>query len=147
MKFGSVKHLELVERRLEMLRTLVRLEAEWRHAFIGMKIQDSQRCAAEQQILCDQICIVDREITLLQSGTVKQTNPEVDPTSDAKTRAALAQMAALHLELQRANQIKRAILRRSKSTIDALHNLFNSFAPTYAAPTALSTGTLYEERV
>jgi len=160
MKFSYPRCLELVERRLELLRALVRAEDEWRRAFIALNMQGSEHCTADAEVICGQIRTLDREISLLQASRSDQATStskgprisspktsEVDPTIDRRIRLALGQMAALHLDLRRSNQIKQALLRRSKLTINALRNLFNSYAPTYAAPAALRVGTIYEENV
>jgi len=160
MKFGSAKYLELVERRLEMLRAVVRLEAEWRGAFIGLKMEQSERCAAEEELLCGKIRILDQEIAILQGNQSKQAASipsgndlrlpksfEIDRILYPRILAALERMTALHLELKRSNRTRRAILKRSKLTMNALRNLFNSYAPTYAAPAAPTTGTICEENV
>jgi hypothetical protein len=160
MKSGSAKFLELVERRLELLRTLVLAEGEWRRAFIALDMQGSQRRAAEEDLLCEQIRALDKEITSLQASPANSSNliakkfeigwsecSEADPIFRRSIRAAMDQMTALHLDLKHSNQTKRAILKRSKLTISALHNLFNSYAPTYSAPPALTVGTIYQENV
>jgi hypothetical protein len=160
MKFGCARYLELVERRLELLRAIVRLEAEWRGAFIGLKMEDSERLAAEQKILCEQIRTLDKEIVTLQGNQFKpaasipkghdlgSTKPfALDPILYPRILGALERMAAVHLELKRSNQTRQAILKRSKLTMNALRNLFNSYAPTYAAPAASTKGTICQENV
>jgi len=160
MKVGYAKYLELVERRLELLRALIRLEAEWRGAFIGLKLERAERCVAEEEVLCEQIRVVDKAITTLKQNQFKTPPPmgkgpdvgsnkplTIDPVLYPRILAALERMEALHLELRRSNRTRQAILRRSKLTMNALRNLFNSYAPTYAGPAALTTGTIYEENV
>jgi hypothetical protein len=160
MKSGSAKVLELIERRLELVRTLIRMQGEWRAAFIGLKMDDSERCSAEEEILCKQIHVLDQQIASLQADHAKSpkwspagteigsAKPlEVDLAIEQKILAALGRMAGLQLELKRSNEIRRAILKRSELTINALRNLFNSYAPTYGAPAAQRLGTIYEENV
>jgi hypothetical protein len=150
MKFGSAKYLELIEGRLELLRTLVRKEAEWRSAFIASNLRDSERCTADEEVICECIRVLDKEIASIQAkGRESSASkpPVVNPVLDSRICAALGQMAVLHLDLKHSNDTRRAILRRSKVTINALRNLFNSYAPTYAAPAAPSMGMIYEENV
>jgi hypothetical protein len=150
MKFQSSKVLELIESRLELLRALIQMEKAWRSAFIALKLRDSERCAADEELICERIRVLDREIASLQalgreSGSAKSS--AVDPIIDRRIDAALAQMESLHLDLKHSNRVKQAILRRSKFTLNALQNLFNSHAPTYAAPATPSIGTMCEENV
>ena len=150
MKFQSSKVLELIESRLELLRALIQMEGAWRSAFIALKLRDSERCAADGELICERIRVLDREIASLQalgreSGSAKSS--AVDPAIDHRIDVALAQMESLQLDLKHSNRVKQAILRRSKFTLNALQNLFNSHAPTYAAPATPSIGTICEENV
>ena len=160
MKFERARTLELLERRLELVRALIRVDAEWRRSFIGLNLDESERCAAEEERLSEQISAIDKEITSLEVARSQrvESNParrevrapqpvEVDPVTDRKIHASRDRMKALHLELKRSNEIRKSILKRSKITLNALRNLFNSHAPSYAAPAASATGTIYEERV
>jgi hypothetical protein len=149
MKSPSANYPHLLDRRLELLRMLVRKGEEWREAFIGLNLELSQLCAADEEIFCEQICALDRQIAKFES---KQSSPanrmvDADPAIDSKILATMQLMKALHLELNRSNEIRRSILRRSQLTMNALRNLFNSYAPTYGSPAALATGTIYEESV
>ena len=150
MKLASPRYLELLESRLELLRTLIHTEAEWRRAFIALNLPDSDLRTADAELTCARIRMIDREIAALQtkSHEVGSSAPvEADAVTDSKIRVALAQNAALQMQLKQLNQTKRAILRRSKLTINALRNLFNSYAPTYGAPAASSRGTIYQGNV
>jgi flagellar biosynthesis/type III secretory pathway chaperone len=141
MKIGSAKYLDLVERRLQLLREIFRLGAEWRTAFIGLKMEESERCAIEEELLCQQIRKLDNQIAAFGPA------PSADPVAGARIAAVLNKMASLQQDLKQANETRRAILKRSLLTMNALRNLFNSYAPLYSAPAAASTGTLYEESV
>ena len=149
MKSGSANRLDLIERRLDLLRSLVHLGEEWRAAFIGLNMERSERCVADEELLCEQILALDRQIAMLESKHDKAAKGivEVDSAINPKIRASLGRTQELQLELNRSNQIRRAILKRSRFTMSALRNLFNSYAPTYGSPAALSTGTIYEESV
>jgi hypothetical protein len=147
MKSASIRYLELLESRLELLQKLVRSEEEWRTAFVRLNLHDSERCSADQELICDRISYLDKQISTLPARSSESGEAEVDPAIDPRIRAALGRMAALRLGLKRTNETNTAILQRSKVTINALRNLFNSLAPTYAAPAAHSVGTIYEENV
>jgi hypothetical protein len=154
------KILELLERRLELVRALIRLGAQWRRAFIDWNLDHSEQCAAEEEKLSRQILALDMEIASHEGRRLPRSDQnaavhsagaakslEMNWHTDRKIREVLDRMRALHLELKQSNEIRKSILRRSKITMTALRNLFNSHAPTYAAPAPASTGTIYEERV
>jgi hypothetical protein len=150
MKLASPRYLELLESRLELLRTLIHTEVEWRRAFIALNLPDSHLRTADSELTCARIRTIDREIAALETKTHQvgtSTSAETDPVTDHKIRAALAQTAKLQTQLTQLNQTKRAILRRSKLTINALRNLFNSYAPTYGVPADSSRGTIYRGSV
>jgi hypothetical protein len=154
------KILSLLERRLELVRALIRLGALWRRAFIDWNLDQSEQCATEEEKLSRQILALDMEIASHHTRPLQRSEQnsavhsaaapapaEMDWQKDGRIREMLDRMRALHLELKQSNEIRKAILNRSKITMTALRNLFNSHAPTYAAPTPSSTGTIYEERV
>jgi hypothetical protein len=150
MKFECTRTLELLERRLELVRALIRVDAEWRLAFIALNLEQSERCAAEEERLSLEVRALDEEIASLDAD--RSPKPlhlqatEMERTTDRRIHDALDRMLALHLELKRSNEIRKSILKRSKITLNALRNLFNSHASTYAAPAAPTTGTMCEER-
>jgi hypothetical protein len=145
MKSASATHLELLQSRLDLLHRLIRMQQEWRGAFVRLDLENSERCSADQQLLCDRMRVLDQQIASTRARALQSGEPV--PVANQQLSAAIAQTEALHMELQRSNQTNLAILKRSKFTINALRNLFNSLAPTYASPAAHSTGTIYEEVV
>jgi hypothetical protein len=159
MKSDYPKILDLLNRRLELVRELIAVCDRWRRAFIGLHLDQSERCAVEEERLAAQICALDMEIATLEvePSLGKQANPIPteagfgEPTaidhSGPEIREALERMSALQMELKQSNEIRKSILKRSKITIGALRNLFNSHSATYAAPAEHSTGTIYEELV
>ena len=160
MNLERARTLELLGRRMELVRALIRLGAQWRRAFIELNLEQSERCAAEEEKLSLQIFDLDTEIALLEAARSPRIQPnpesreirsaataEQEPHTDRKIRDVLDRMKALHVELKQSNEVRKSILKRSEITLNALRNLFNSHAPTYATPTPHSTGTIYEERV
>jgi len=158
------KILALLERRLELVRALIRLGAQWRQAFIAWNLDHSERCAADEERLSMQILALDMEIAshAAPRSLSAEGNPsaraglaaplaDLNVNTDRKIREVVDRMRALHLELKQSNEIRKSILKRSKITMNALRNLFSSLAPTYASPAAQptgpSTGTICEERV
>src|SRR5262249_19332183 len=143
MKFGSARHMELVERRIELLRSLLREEEEWRRAYLAMNLEAAERHSADEEAICYQIRAIDAELNASPSNLAKPSpvaakasvgkpprTAENAVSFEQKLRLFAQQMASLQLELQRSNQLKQAILRRSKRTISALRNLFDSHAAT-----------------
>jgi hypothetical protein len=149
MKSECAKTLDLLNRRLELVRELIGAGVQWRRAFIGLRLDQSERCAAEEERLAAHICALDKELATLEIGQSEAAFCEPPAIDDAgrEIREVLERMRALHLELTQSNEIRKSILKRSKITITALRNLFNSHSATYAAPASHSTGTIYEETV
>ena len=157
MKSRYERQLALIQRRLELLRSLLRIQSEWRRAFVGLDMKASERFAMDEELVCRQIMTLDREIASAQQagptpspgrpGISESTDPDEVLIAQGEIRAALREMSALHAALHHSNQVRQAILRRSIFTLRALRNLFNSYAPTYAAPAVPHRGALCEENV
>lgn len=160
MKSESARYVELLERRLTLLASLIQTLEAWRKAFIGFDLQTAEQRIAEEEQFCRTIQTVDAEIANLQARRAEravlapQTGelawPEGSETGAGlreRALAALNRMAAAQNELRRLNEGNQAILRRSRQTVNALRNLFISFAPTYASPASPSAGMVYQERI
>ena len=160
MKSESARYLGLLERRLELLAALLRAVGEWRRAFIGMELQIAEASVQEQAQLCATLGAIDAELALLQTKHLERAGlrlrggefawpqtADTDPVVHNKIRAALQRMVELQRDLRLANHVSQAILAHSGRTLNALRNLFNSYAPTYAAPPAPGVGAVYEETV
>jgi hypothetical protein len=138
MKFERAKTLELLQRRLDLLGDLIVAGAQWRRAFIAMQLDQSERCLAGELRLAAQVYALDKEIATIEG---------LDQITDREICEVLERTKSVQLELTQSNELRKSILKRSKITISALRNLFNSHSASYAAPVAHSTGTIYEETV
>jgi erythromycin esterase-like protein len=160
MKSESARYVELLERRLTLLVSLIQKAKEWRKAFIGFDLQNAEQRIAEEEQLCRTIQALDAEIATLQArraeraGLAPRTGQLGWPRESETTaglhereRATLSRIAAAQNELRRLNDINQAILRRSRQTVNALRNLFISYAPTYASPASPGAGMVYQERI
>lgn len=158
MTSESTRYLKLLERRLNLLGSLADTLAKSRNDFVSMDLGAMEQRIAEQEQFCKQIRSLDSDITTAQVRCAKNagllpcmdaiswpSTPGSDATQDEPIRVMLGRIATAQSELKRINDAHQATLRRSKRTVQVLMNLFNSFAPTYAAPGAVAT--TYEERV
>jgi hypothetical protein len=160
VKSESARYVELLERRLTLLGSLIQTLEEWRQAFIGFDLQKAEQRIAEEEQLCRLIQTLDAEIANLQArraeraGLTPRTGElgwpwgsETGGGLRERALAALNRMAATHNELRRLNDLNQAILRRSRQTVNALRNLFISYSPTYASPASPGAGMVYQERI
>jgi hypothetical protein len=152
--------VELLERRLTLLGSLIQTVEAWRKAFIGFDLQNADQRIAEEEQLCRIIQTLDAEIANLQARRAERAGlpphtgelgwPRGSETGvglPERTRTTLSRMAAAQNELRRLNEVNQAILRRSRQTVNALRNLFISYAPTYASPASPGAGMVYQERI
>ena len=165
MTAESARYEELLERRIALLESLAKTLAEARGDFIALDLEAMRRGIREQEQFCGQIRALDQDITHAQircarlAGLPPVTNaiawppslgeetPSGIPGAENKIRDALRRVAAAQSQLQRVNNDHQALLRRSRRTVHVLLNLFQSYAPTYAAQVAPASGTLCEERI
>jgi FlgN protein len=159
VKSASARYLKLLERRLELLGSLVKILTESRNDFISMDLGAIERGIQEQEQFCTQIRSLDAEITSVQKGCAERASlrPCTDaiswpgsidsnPHQDEQIRLTLGRVAAAQVELKKINDAHQAMLRRSRRTVRVLLNLFDSYAPTYASPAQQTSGNTYEER-
>jgi hypothetical protein len=160
MKSESARYMELLERRLTLLGSLLHTAKEWRKAFIGFDLQAAEQRIAEEEQLCRTIQTLDAEIATLQPHRPERAGlaprrgeldwpwgSETGADLHERALAALNRMGAAQNELRRLNDVNQAILRRSRQTVNALRNLFISYEPTYASPASPRAGMVYQERI
>jgi len=159
VKHESENYLKLLERRLDLLGSLAKTAADSRESFIAMDLEGIERRIAEQEELCARIRSLDSDITKIQDRCAQQVGANQattglfwpgsggnDEAQDKRIRAMLGRIQAAQSELQQLNDANQAMLRRSRRTVRALLNLYNSFAPTYAEPPVVPLGAVCEER-
>jgi hypothetical protein len=143
----------LLERRLALLAALSQTLADSRADFISLDLEGIRGRIAEQQRFCGQIRALDQDITAAQVRCARLAGvPCVSdairwPDAAALEPALAARLQAAQSQLQQLNNAHQALLRRSQRTVQVLVNLFQSHAPTYAAPMGPASGNLCEERV
>lgn len=160
MKTESTRYLGLLEKRLALLESLARALAASRTDFISMDLEAIERRIAEQEHFCAQIRSLDAEITRAQilcaerAGVPNRTDeiswpgsPDAEIGVAEQIRKIMVRISAAQVELKKLNDAHEAMLRRSRGTVNILLNLFQSYAPTYAAPVSPAAGAIYEERV
>jgi len=159
VKSDSARYLNLLEQRLELLRSLTKTLAASRSDFVAMDLNAIERGIQEQEQFCTQIRSLDAEITRIQVGCAERANlhpcsdaiawpgsNDSSPNRDERIQLTLGRVAEAQAELKRLNDAHQAMLRRSKRTVQVLLNLFDSHAPIYTAPTQRSSSASYEER-
>jgi hypothetical protein len=150
----------LLERRLALLAALSQTLADSRADFISLDLEGIRGRIAEQQRFCGQIRALDQDITAAQvrcarlagvpcvSDAIRWPDAAaLEPALAARLQETLRRVAAAQSQLQQLNNAHQALLRRSQRTVQVLVNLFQSHAPTYAAPMGPASGNLCEERV
>jgi hypothetical protein len=156
----SAQYLGLLERRLGLLDGLSKALVDSRGDFISLDMEAVHKRISEQEQFCRQIQSLDTEITRAQVHCAEASrakpcanaifwpgSPDEEAATSDRIRAAMERVAAAQSELKRLNNAHQAMLRRSRRTVNALLNLFQSYAPTYSEPAAPPVGMIYEERV
>jgi hypothetical protein len=135
-------YLELLEKRLSLLRLLAQEFVDCRKEFVALDLDGMYRRISEQEELCRQIQRLQPGIVMLQRACAAHLGLAGGRAGADPQDAALAQrlarvmqgLAAAQGEVWRLNQIHAAYLRRSRRTVGILLNLFASYAMTYSRP-------------
>lgn len=156
----SKKYLALLEKRLSLLDALSSTLLAARADFIALDLDSIHARLREQETFCTQIRALDGDISRAQlryaklAGLPARQNEIYWPaaTSDSedevanKIHSAMLRLAAAQTQLKRVNDTHQSLLRRSRRNVQALLNLFQSYAPGYSVRATPGTGTLCEER-
>jgi hypothetical protein len=157
----SKRYLALLEKRLSLLDTLSSTLTAARADFIALDLDSIHSRLSEQETLCVQIRTLDGDISRAQlryaklAGLPARQNEICWPASGAdsddavtkKIQSTMVRLATAQEQLKRVNDTHQCMLRRSRRNVQALLNLFQSYAPEYPVRAAPGTGTLCEERV
>lgn len=160
LRSESERYLTLLEKRLSLLEFL---SSELRFAqadFVGMDLDAIHARLREQERFCARIRSLDSDITQAQvrcaklAGLPPVTNEIFWPASAQlnsslanRIRESMRRVASAQEQLKRVNEAHQCLLRKSRRNVQALVNLFQSYAPGYSVEATNRTGTLCEERV
>jgi hypothetical protein len=149
-------YLELLERRLSLLRLLAQEFVDCRKEFVALDLDGMYRRIFEQEELCREIQRLHPAILALQQTCATQLglgNRVVQGKAENAERAArlervMKELGEAQAEVGRLNQVHAAYLRRSRRTVQVLLNFIGRYAMTYSrqvesmatAPTTVEKG-------
>lgn len=119
--------IELLERRVSLLRALARQFIDARGEFIAMDLDAMYSRMAGQEELCRQIGAIDARIAALRKSGVRAS-----AETGERLHRTLGEMNDAQAEVRRLNQTHAAYLRRCGRTLDLFSKFFGSRALTYA---------------
>jgi FlgN protein len=135
-------YLELLERRLSLLRLLAREFVDCRKEFVALDLDGMYRRISEQEELCRQIQRLHPAIHALQQTCAVQLglgNPSAARMMEnaewaERLSRVMQELGKAQAEVGRLNQVHAAYLRRSRRTITVLMNFIGNYAMTYSQP-------------
>ena len=135
-------YLELLERRLSLLRLLAQEFVDCRKEFVALDLDGMYRRISEQEELCRQIQRLHPAIHALQQTCATHLGWESRGAAGNSENAERAERLALVMqdlgkaqaEVGRLSHIHAAYLRRSRKTISVLMNYIGNYAMTYSFP-------------
>jgi uncharacterized coiled-coil protein SlyX len=136
MSADTSRYLDLLERRLALLGSLASALAAARTDVVALDITGLESRIADQEKLCAEIRSLDAHLDRVQQQCATHAVAPA-PASDSNSlrcRETLARLAQAQATVKRLNDEHRALLRRSRRTVNALLNSYHSFAMTYANP-------------
>ena len=140
-------YLRLLEQREALLGALAAALQAAQSACIARDLEQLRAHTGEQERLCAQWQTLDAEIEKLEP---RPTGSRPRMAADQRIHEALQRVARAQGELRRVNSAHQILLRRCKRNLQALANLYQRFAPSYALDPAAAeplVGARFEERV
>lgn len=154
------RYLALLEKRLSLLESLSSTIRSAQDDFVAMDLDAIHARLREQERFCARILSLDGDITQAQIRCAKlvglppvtneifwPARTQENSSLTIKIRETLRRVASAQERLKRVNQAHQSLLRKSRRNVQALVNLFQSYAPGYSVEATTRTGTLCEERV
>ena len=140
MNAETIRLLNLLEQRISLLGSLSTALSAAKVDLVQLDIDSLERRIRDQELLCAQIQSLDADIDVVQircAARVRdnETNSVSDPSS-ARFTDVVGRLERTQKNVRDLNEQHRELLRRSRRTISALLNSFQTFATTYSNPAA-----------
>ncbi|HTQ60235.1 MAG TPA: hypothetical protein VMI32_08430 [Candidatus Solibacter sp.] len=144
MSAETTRYLQLLEERLALLGSLATALTAARLDIVSLDINGLEARISEQENLCNQIRSLDVQLDRVQRLCVAHIGaPSIQPAaaiSDefaVRRRAILVRLSRVQATVKQLNDEHQALLRRSRRTVSALLNSYQTFAMTYSKPSQL----------
>jgi hypothetical protein len=137
MSAETTRYLDLLERRLALLGSLAAALTATRADIVALDVDGLQARITDQERLCLEIRLLDAQLNRFQRQCAAHTTSGDSTASHADTircRQTLDRLKSAQVSVKQLNDEHRALLRRSRRTVNALLNSYHSFALTYANP-------------
>jgi chromosome segregation ATPase len=139
------RYLELLDRRIGLLRTLAESFVEVRADIICLDVSGLEARIAQQEQLCRQVGALDGQLDKLQeqcAASMRASSLLASTDRSGSEREVVAarlaetgeRMKSAQGRVKRLNATHQELLRRCRRTTGALLNLYSTFEATYAEP-------------
>ncbi len=146
------QYLELLERRLAILRMLATDLDESRSAYVTLDLRAMHQHISRQENLCSEIRMLDTELQnmkeklrgLVAAGempsTLSELEAQLDPMSAAKLHLLMGGLKTIQADVHRLSRVHSELLRRSRRSVNVLLNFLAHYSGTYPLPLTRSKG-------
>lgn len=143
MSAETTRFLELLENRLALLGSLAEALSAARLDVVSLDITGLEGRIGDQERLCREIRTLDGELDRVQKqcgahikadSNGASANASAENSEARRCRETLERLTRVQTKVKQLNQEHKALLRRSRRTVNALLNSYHTFAMTYANP-------------
>jgi len=134
MTEANTTYLELLEKRIELLDSLASALLASRSAMAAFDVNSLEARIAQQQALCAEIQFLDEQIEHLpdpRAAHLRPNGPEQSGASSPKLAVILRRLHQAHEAVKQLNSAHRALVARSRCTVNALLNSLQAFEGNY----------------
>jgi len=134
MSEDANRYLEFLEQRTALLQSLSGALQAARAAVVSCDIAGFEARIAQQETLCQEIIKLDPGMLLVRQKCAVEMSlpgPRESREWDEKLRSALERSRVAGESVKRENECHQAVVRRSKRTVTALLNSFQTFEGNY----------------
>ncbi len=126
-------YLQLIERRIEMLRLLAAALRQSHQAIAELNLAGIYEATLQQENLCAGIRFLDRELKAAEGFCSPDTE---------QFQHWVRQLGAAEAEVRHLNRIQAGLIRRSRRSVNVMVNFLANYSSTYEAPAPRTTADI-----
>jgi len=147
MSDDANRYLEMLEQRIALLQSLSGALHAARAAVVSCDIAGFEARITEQETLCGEVIRLDAQLTILRQSCgadAQLREPGANRRWDEKLRDAFKRLQLAGEAVKQETESHQAVVRRSRRTVTALLNSFQTFEGNYQSLVYLGPGNLSE---
>ena len=128
--------LELLSRRLALMRELAKALEQGQETLVRLDLKAIQHCTTRQQEICDELAVVSEPLKAEHQRLAAMNKPAMAVWGELKQSHSVLvdECVAIERRVCHLNLVYAALLRKTRQSFAVLNNLISAAGLTYAPP-------------